>query len=345
MKKIFTIAAAVILLIMAFLIPYSIYYFQNRGLTYLEGNGISKENTKKPEYHFIVIAQNTDDSFWQSVKKGCEEASREFNVAVEFNGPRFTNIDEEIQYLNIAIASRVDGIVTHVLDESRFTPLINKSVEANIPVVTIEADAKNSKRKSYIGTNTYNQGSEAGKLVLLSTGNRANVAIILNSYIDSGENVSQNLRVAGFKDALKDAPLVKISTIKTSSIGFFSAEEVTKSILNDYPNVDTILCTSAKDTISVAQMIVDLNKVGQIAIIGSDDMPEILRYIEKGVIFGTVVGNPVKTGYESIHSLIEIKKDKMTSSYVDTGVKVVTSWNLTEYKNSVSSTGEKGNTK
>lgn len=75
----------------------------------------------------------------------------------------------------------------------------------------------------------------------------------------------------------------------------------------------------------------DLNKVGQITIIGYDDAPEILRYIEKGVIYGTVVANPYEIGYESIRSLVEIKKNRMTSTYVDTGAKVVTCCNIEEY--------------
>jgi len=76
---------------------------------------------------------------------------------------------------------------------------------------------------------------------------------------------------------------------------------------------------------------VDLNKVGRITIIGYDDAPEILRYIEKGVIYGTVVANPYEIGYESIRSLIEIKKNRMTSDYVDTGARVVTINNIGDY--------------
>jgi ribose transport system substrate-binding protein len=335
MKKAFIIITAVLLMFTT-LIIYSICYFQNSEMSIIKGDGFFKETIKKPKYHFAVIAQNTDDPFWQSVKKGCIQAADEYNAAIEFNGPRFTDIDQEIQYLNIAIASKVDGIVTHVLDEKTFTPLINKASDTGIPVVTIESDAKNSERKSYIGTNSYNLGTEAGKLAIQTIRGNSNIAIILNNYIAGGENVLQSLRVAGFQDALKSVPGAKISTIKTSSTGFFSAEEVTRTILINFPNVDTILCTSSKDTISVAQMIVDLNKVGQITIIGYDDAPEILRYIEKGVIYGTVVGNPVKSGYESIRALVEIKKNKMASSYIDTGVKALTIKNLSDYKKTLS---------
>lgn len=331
MKKISAIGVSILFLAFTFLITYSLGYFQINLTQAKADNKVAQ----KAEYHFAVILQNTDDSFWQSVKEGCSEAAKTLHAAVEFNAPRFTNLDEQLKYLNIAIASRVDGIITHVLDGERFTALIDKAYEANIPVITIEDDAKNSKRMAYVGTNTYNLGVESGKLVLQSTGYYANVAVILNNYIVGSENVPQNLRVAGLKDALKDTPSVNILTVQSSSTGFLSAEEVTRKILNQYPGVNTIVCTNAKDTISVAQIIVDLNKVGQINIIGYDDSPEILRYIEKGVIFGTVVANPYEIGYESIRSMVEIKKNRMTSSYVDTGAKVVTKANLDEYKDAL----------
>ncbi|HHU90712.1 MAG TPA: sugar ABC transporter substrate-binding protein [Clostridiaceae bacterium] len=329
MKKVMVLGVVLLFIIFIFLIGYSIDYFQ---LNLLEANSLLKESTSKIDYHFIVIAQNTDDSYWQTVKEGCFDAAKDSNVAVEFNGPRFTNIDEQVKYFKMAVASRVDGIVTHVLDEEVFTPLIDEATDAGIPVITIEADAKDSKRKGFVGTNTYNLGSEAGKLVLESTGEEANIGIIIKSFNGTSENVPQSLRVAGFKDALKDAPLASIKTIQSSGTGLFSAEEVTRQILYNHPDVDTIICTTVKDTISAAQIIVDLNKVGEVTIIGYGDAPEILRYIEKGVIYGTVAANPYEMGYESIRSLLEYKKRQMTSSYVDTGAKVITSSNLEKYK-------------
>lgn len=334
MKNIYTVLIIVLFIIFTSAFAFSIFYFQKSDLT-LSADSMPKDNTKRPEYHFAIIAQNTDDPFWQSVKKGALEAARVFNVAVEFNGPRFTNIVEELQYLDIAIASRVDGIATHVLDDKQFTPLIDKAVNMNIPVVTIETDAKTSKRSSFIGTNSFKLGDEGGKLIAEAAGGKAKVAVILNSYSDDGENIAQNLRVAGFRDAIKNYPEIEIKTVQSSRMGIFSAEEVTQEILNKFPDVNAIFCTSSKDTIGAAQVIVDFNRVGDVTLIGYSDLKEVLRYVEKGVIYGTVISNPVNMGYESIKALVELKKKKRTSSYVDTGVNVVTGKNLAEYNKMV----------
>ncbi len=288
---------------------------------------------EKPDYHFTVIAPSSYDSFWNDVKKGAYKAAKEFNVAVEFNSPRFTNLEEELQYLNIAIASNVDGIATHVLDEAMFTPVINTAMKNNIPVVTIESDAKKSDRIAYIGNNNYQVGNVGGKLVADATGGKAKVAIILNGYSSELGDVSQNLQVTGFKDAVKAySGKVDVAAVRISGMGIFSAGEIANELITNNPQINAIFCTNPSDTLGVTQMVVDLNKVGKIKIIGYGSYPEVLRYIEKDVIYGSVVSNPADMGYRAIKSLVEIKKTQRTSAYIDTGVYAVTKDNLSSFE-------------
>lgn len=85
------------------------------------------------------------------------------------------------------------------------------------------------------------------------------------------------------------------------------------------------------DTIGTAQVIVDFNKVGDIAIVGYGDTADILRYIDKGIIYGTVMSDPYRIGYESVKSMVEIKEKNNVSTFVDIGVNVITKDNVKEY--------------
>ena len=340
MKIIYSVLIAALVVIISFTIIISVFFVENGAAAVSLGKaGIT---SKKPDYHFVVIAQSTDDPFWQSIRKGAAEAGEEFNAAMEFNGPRFTNIDEQLKYFDIAIASKVDGIATNVLDEKLFTQLIDKAASNGIPVVTMETDAKASKRVSFIGTTSFLVGSEAGKLLASASGGNAEVAIILNTYSSDGEDVLQNLKVSGFKDVVGQHPGIHIKTVQSSKMGLFSAEEVTKDILGRYPEVNAIFCTNSKDTLGAVEVVVDANRVGDISIIGYGDLPDILNYVERGVIYGTVVGDPVKIGYEGIKALVEVKKSSRTSSYVDTGVYSITNKSLASYKVMVESKKRQG---
>lgn len=331
MKIIYLVLIAALVVLFSFTFVLSGFYIGNNEAT-ISISSKQEQNVKKPDFHFVFIAQSTDDPFWQSVRKGAFEAGKEHNITIEFNGPRFTNIEEQLKYLDIAIASRVDGIATHVLEEKQFSPLIDKAAAYNIPVVTMENDARGSKRVAFIGTTSFMAGTEAGKMLAEATKGKARVAIILNSYSNDGEDVLQNLKVSGFKDVVSNYPEVEVQTVQSSRIGLFSAEEVTKEILNRFPDVNAIFCTNSKDTLGAVEVIVDANRVGDITIIGYGDLPDILRYVESEVIYGTVVGDPVKIGYESVKSLVEVKKKNRTSSYVDTGVFSVNKENISTYK-------------
>jgi len=282
-----------------------------------------------PKYHFYAVFQNSVDPFWDEVKRGIEDAAHQYNVAVEFNAPRFNNLSEEGQYLDIATLSGVDGIITHAANDQMFIDLIDQADGQGIPVVTIENDAKDSKRRTFVGSDSALLGRQAGDLMNEATGGKAKIAVIMSS--DSQKDaVTQNVIVDGFLRSLEDKPGMEVEKIYTSRMGILSSEEITRSIINS-KDINAIFSVDTIDTIGVAQTIVDFNKVGEMTMVGYGVTSEILRYIDKGVIYGTVMGDPYRIGYESVKSLVEIKEGQATPAFVDTGVNFITKNNLHLY--------------
>ncbi|AEE97537.1 substrate-binding domain-containing protein [Mahella australiensis] len=277
----------------------------------------------RPKYHFYMVAPNLSDPFWQEVKKGADDAAKHYSVAYEFKAPRFNDSGEEKKFLNIAIASEVDGIVTHVPYNEDFTDVINAAADDGIPVVTMENDAAASKRKTFVGVSNFLLGEEAAKLVNETMGGKGRVAVIINSA--QRDISSQNITVSGFKNAIaKNYNGINIADIYTSEMGILSAEDIVGRIIRSQPKVDAIYVTDASDTLGVAQAVVDYNKVGEIKIVGYGDSEDILDYINKGVIYGVVMNDPYKMGYNSIKSLVEIKKENNVSAFIDTDLKIIT---------------------
>lgn len=284
----------------------------------------------KPRFHFYFIAQNSVDPFWKEVRQGIEDAAKERRVVVEFNAPRFNSPQEELRFLDIAVTSEVDGIITHVSSGSDFTSLINKAQGKGIPVVTIENDDKNSNRNSFVGTNSFQLGKAAAELMIKATGGMANIAVIVSNDLEL-DSTSQNLKMNGFLSTIKDYPDMKVVKTYTSKMGILSAEEITQTIISGIDGINAIFATNSVDTIGSAQLIVDRNRVGSIAIVGYGDTEDILRYISKDIIYGTVMSDPYKMGYESLKALIDIKEQNNVSTFIDTGVKVITKANVDEY--------------
>ncbi|MGK0465420.1 substrate-binding domain-containing protein [Clostridium sp.] len=285
----------------------------------------------KPKHHFYFIAQNSVDPFWIEVIKGAKESAKDNNVAVEFFAPRFNDPNEELKYIDIATLSKVDGIITHVSSAVDFTTAIDNAYYNKIPVITFENDASKSKRQTFVGINSFIIGSEAAKMLIEATDGKANIAIISSEDV-SQDSVEQNLKMSGFISTLKDYPGIKIIKNYSSKMGVLSAEEITQKIINSESKINAIFTVSSADTLGTAQFIVDRNRVGDIILVGYGSSERILRYIDKGIIYGTVASDAYKMGYDGLKAMVDIKEGKPIPAFIDIDIEVITKRNLEEYK-------------
>lgn len=68
-----------------------------------------------------------------------------------------------------------------------------------------------------------------------------------------------------------------ITSVVREAVSILGSEEACNTMLQSHPDINAILCTSARSTISVAQVIIDRGLVGKIMIIGADENGEIIR--------------------------------------------------------------------
>jgi ABC-type sugar transport system, periplasmic component len=285
---------------------------------------------KTLKYHFAMILQDDSSNFWQQLEQGARSAAKTYGAAVEFNAAIVRNEDEELQNLSIAIASHMDGIAIYVTDDKKFTPLINKAVSQNIPVVTIESDDKASRRVTFVGPNSYDAGYAAGSMIKGATNGRADVAVLFSGNF-TGDTNSQNAMIGGMKFAVDSCRGIRLETIRAADSGYFDAEKTIRDILTNDPEINTIFCTSSDDTLEVTKVIIELNEVGKITVVGYNNLPQIRDYIMNDVIYGSVGENPESTGYQSVKALVLSREGRHLPRMIDTGVARITRSNILEY--------------
>ena len=329
MKRLYKIIIFLLIIIIMSCITLSITYSRQIDKMLMDVKGSLFNSQKTPKYHFFIILHNSDEPYVKDLEKGLIDTANSLNIAIETNYSNgVDDYRDAIKYLNIAIDSKVDGIITHAYNTEEFKRLIDKAEKYKIPVITLDADLSNSKGAAYVGTNGFETGSKAGQLVAEALNGKAKVAIILES---SEGNGTGNLKLDGFKNGIKDYKDISVETVEISDNGILGANDVTQEILNSHPNVNAIVCTSSKDAIGAAQLVVDFNRVGDITIIGYDSTPEILSYIQKGVIYGTIVPGAYKIGCDSIKTLVSLKDNGRVSAYIHTDSLVITKSNLNQY--------------
>ncbi|WDU82767.1 substrate-binding domain-containing protein [Caloramator sp. Dgby_cultured_2] len=93
--------------------------------------------------------------------------------------PRFSDIREELKYIDIATLAKVDGIITHAFNTEDFTKLIDRAYYKGIPVITLENDNNKSKRYAFVGTNSFEIGKKAALLLIKATGEGLRLLLFL----------------------------------------------------------------------------------------------------------------------------------------------------------------------
>lgn len=295
----------------------------------------NSERTVSPRYHFYAVFPGSNDPFWAEVRQGIGQAAAASNIAVEFNRPNPGDSVATLDYLNIARLSQVDGIITQGSNDPDVEKAIDSAVNAGIPVVTVETDAKGSKRQAFIGANSYLIGEQAARLIMQGTHGQAKVAVIMSGNTQT-DTVAQNSMLNGFLTTLKEAANVQLAKIYTSKPGILNTEEIAQTILHQQ-DINAIYCVDPLFTVGVAQTVINANRVGTITIVGYGLSPEIESYIKRGIIYGIVAGNPLNIGYDSVKALLEMKEKNHTSSFIDTGLKTITQASLSKGETDVRS--------
>ncbi|MBC7959296.1 MAG: substrate-binding domain-containing protein [Vallitaleaceae bacterium] len=311
------------------------------------------QSSEPPKYHFMVIVDGSNTSYSEEYKKGMLRACEDNSVAVEFWDITGANKMKEIlKQVDIAIESRVDGIIVYTYDNVIFEEALSRATEANIPLVTVNEDVPGSKRVTHVGINKFYIGSEIGRLLnkeLIGTGDVIVLerdAFISEDYsseaLEATENSSDNgLIFLGIKDTLRDYGNINVEQVNYSDASVLTAEEVAMNVLEQYENVKAIVCTNGQDTLGVVEVLIDFNKISTIVVIAYDDLPEILDYIDKEVIYATVVADYDKEGYDSVQSLVDYIDQDIVATYSYIPTTIVTKNNLERYKGETNEANEK----
>ncbi|MFC0559155.1 sugar-binding protein [Halalkalibacter alkalisediminis] len=255
---------------------------------------------KLPSYHFVLISEEVDNDYWRLVEKGAREAEKYYDVYVEYKGPKRSNLKEHIKLVEMAVASKVDGIITQALSEEDFSPIINDAVKKGIPVITIDTDAPTSDRAAYIGTDNYYSGILAGKTIIEDTVGKVNVGIITGNF----DSEHQKLRVQGFMDMIKDVDRINVVAIEESNISRLEAEQKAYQLLKQHEEINAFYGTSALDGSGIVAAI-HKTKKNDLYVIAFDTLVETVELLEKDEIQAIVAQEPFEMGFKSVEILME----------------------------------------
>ncbi|SHN30394.1 sugar-binding protein [Gracilibacillus kekensis] len=308
---------SILILCLMITVSLSIYFYNQSQQYQSNPQSLNTSEEDSPAYHFALIGEEMDHDYWRLVGEGAKDTEQNYDVFVEYKGPRRSNPEEQLKLLDIAIQSQVDGIIVQALNDD-FLPMINKAVDQGIPVITVDTDAPNSARSTYIGTDNYAAGQLAGRTLVKDTDGQATVGIVTGSF----SNAHHQLRVEGFRDIVEQEDGIEIVAIEESNITRVVAEEKAHKMLTDYPDITALYGTSALDGIGMVAAAESL-EMDHLYMINFDTLEENIQLVQEDKIDVLIEQKPYEMGYRSIELMIDILENSSVQDVYHTEASVV----------------------
>lgn len=295
------------------------------------GKKQAAETPSGDNYNFTFVSPLVSHEYWIAVENGIQSGADEQGVNVNVLGDTKVDVDVMVKYIDTAIASKADGIVTMALSPAAIGPAIDRATEAGIPVVLVDTDAPDSTRAAYVGTSNYDAGYEAGTAMIEATGGNARIGIIRGTL---GQE-TDNDRIKGFEDAIANEEGMEILTVEACNSDMLTGTQKAQDMLKAYPEMNAIFGSEGTGAVAAGKVLEEQGLSGTITVIGFDDTAECLDYIRSGVVWGTIVQKPDFMGRKAIEILTRINHgEKIEETVIDSGVTLVTSKNVETYKGS-----------
>ena len=278
-----------------------------------------------------VIPKGTAHIFWQSIHAGAARAGKELGVEIIWRGPvREDDRDSQVSEVEGFVSRGVSGIVLAPLDETALTGPVSEAKARNIPVVIIDSGLKGSDFVSFVATDNQKGGELGGDRLADVMGGKGKVVLL--RYAEGSD--STNRREEGFLASMK-----RHSGIEVVSANQYLGSDVegaykrSEAVLSRFKNPDGslqisgIFCPNESTTFATMRVLADNGWAGKVKFVGFDAAPNLVEGLEKGIIDGLVLQDPVKMGYLGVKTMVSHLKKEPVEARIDTGVTIATPQN------------------
>ncbi|MCP4171137.1 MAG: substrate-binding domain-containing protein [Fuerstiella sp.] len=275
------------------------------------GSGAPAGGEANPKVAYVT---NGIASFWVIAEKGAMDGGKKFNADVNVQMPA-NGVEDQKRMCQDLLAQGIDGIAISPIDPDNQGELLAE-ISQHTKLITQDSDAPDSDRLCYIGVDNYTAGRMCGALVKEAMPEGGSVMI----FVGRLGQANARLRRQGVIDELLDrdhdptrydepgAGEIKGDTYsvldtRTDGFDFGKAKANAQDAIAKYDDLGCMVGLFAYNPPLMLDAVREANKIGKIKIVAFDEEAASLQGIVDGEVYGTVVQNPYKYGYESVRVL------------------------------------------
>lgn len=296
-KKVSALLAIVALTLLIFTIMAAMRFVQSEHELPLT------RSQQQPKYRLVLITFDLGTPFWQQLGNAAEQQAQRLDAKLEVWGSYGRDRESFLKQLEIAIDSRVDGIIVQGLDTDEFVNLTKvKAAFYGIPVITVASDVpmQSSLRKTYVGSDPHAAGQLIAEKLIQDMGKKGTVVLMG----DDRNEYDQQQRVKGMEHILKQYPGIHTEYVQTPEVRD-KIVAATQNIMNRFPNVNAFISIDSNLTEAMVQEISRRSSIESYKIYSFDDNPDVLPLLRDGKLDGILEQSPDEMGKVSVQMMIQ----------------------------------------
>ena len=252
---------------------------------------------QKNKYLIGIIVFSRKNPFFDEVIRGFEEKAAElafYGCEILIKRVAY-HPDAQLSAIESCINEGVQGIIITPYNDERICSALNNAASRNIPVITVNSDAENINRISYVGSDYYNSGRAAAALMQLMTFEKVNLGVILgDSHI-----LCHSQRQSGFLYHLNSDKRFNVVSIEENFDDDLKSYDIVSQMLKNHPEINGLYFTAA-GVYGGCKAVQEFGYGRNIRIITHDDVPTTVDMLDKGIITATICQQPRWQGSRSL---------------------------------------------
>ena len=279
------------------------------------GLGLSVGYASAEEVYIPLISKGFQHQFWQAVKAGADQAGKDLNVKVTFEGPETeAMVDKQIDMLSAALSKKPNAIGFAALDSKAAIPLLKKAQAAKIPVITFDSAVDSDIPLSFAATDNKAASALAADKMAELIGGEGDVAVLVH---DQTSGTGKDRR-DGFLEQMKAKyPKIKVVSVQYGQGDQLKSTEIAKTVLQANPNLKGYYGANEGSIIGVLNAAKEMKR--KVVIIGYDSGKQQKAAIADGSQAGAITQNPVGIGYKTVEAAVKALKGEKLEKIIDTG--------------------------
>ncbi len=304
------------------------------GIAFLAGcsksdNTAAPTTAAAPSFTIAVIPKGTTHAYWKTVRAGAEQAAKDLNVTIDWQGPvKENDRSDQIAMVQQFVAQGVNGIVIAPLDYDGLATPIDEATAKGIPVVVIDSAVKGTAGKdfvSFIATDNHAAGYAGGEQLAKLLDDKGKVVLLRYS----PGSASTDQREQGFLDAIAAHPdMTVISKDQYGGATQGDAKTVALNMLDKLQQADGIFCPNESSTMGMLGALEQADMAGKVKFVGFDATPPLVAALRSKEIDVLISQDPRKMGYEGVRVCVAALNKQPVPASIDTGSAVVTLENV-----------------